>query len=92
MKSGQDPEQRGIHRPLLEPRDDGLKLMSVLAAFDLDGMNLPEKPGPIIVELNTFTWPRVAADEGGSPVTGLAAASGREVSQHTGDDNLCLRK
>lgn len=58
MESVGDQEQSGTYKPSLEPYEDGLKLVSTLVVFDLDGMDVLQKPGPLNMELSTHTWPR----------------------------------
>ena len=51
MYDGGKQEQAGTHKRELESR-------SVFVASDLDTVGVLQKPGPFIIELNTYTRPR----------------------------------
>lgn len=48
----------GIHKYELELNEERLKPLSAAVASDLDVVGVQQKPGPLVVELNTYTCPR----------------------------------
>lgn len=53
-----EEKQAGTHKYEPEPNEDRLKPMSAAAASDLDAVGVLQKPGSLVVKLNTHIWSR----------------------------------
>lgn len=51
-------KQAGTYKHELESSADRLKSTSAADASDHDDMGVQQKPGQLVVELNTHIWPR----------------------------------
>lgn len=68
----------------------------VLVAFDLDGMDVPQKPGPFTMELSSHGWSRGQRScreiQGSGVMQAWPLPHGDEVSQYVGDDACPIKR